>query len=407
MTGHFPMLKTHHRTFLFALVSLSWVSACSLTTSLDGLNESTSSNSAFGGTGGQGATNGSAGIAGNTTAGTGGQGGVGGASTSGNAGVSGTSSVGGNSGAGNNGSSGTGGTNGQSGSAGVGGSNPCDGVDFQTSADHCGQCNHSCLGGECVSGSCQPFVLVQGLGKPRGISISNDGTLYIADKGKGRIFTMPSSGGMLDFVALDTPPNDVFDVAEDSNIVYWSEYDPNEVRKAARSGGASSHAVWGLEHAAFLMVLGTTIYLTDFRIDAPNLGSITVGTPSTPNGATIYESQGLLAGIGFNPQGKLIWSRGDPGELVEGTTSGGSTSQIINGLSNVAGIAVDTQYVYWISQPNQVWRVPQSGVNPEKIYESSMPIGYAGLDGVCDIAVDDKAIYWSENLRQRIMKLAK
>ena len=35
----------------------------------------------------------------------------------------------------------------------------CENVDTMTSAQHCGRCDHDCLGGACAAGECQPVVL--------------------------------------------------------------------------------------------------------------------------------------------------------------------------------------------------------------------------------------------------------
>src|SRR5215471_1470026 len=35
--------------------------------------------------------------------------------------------------------------------------------DTQTSADNCGRCGHSCLGGTCDKGQCQPVTLATGI----------------------------------------------------------------------------------------------------------------------------------------------------------------------------------------------------------------------------------------------------
>ncbi|CAN5375634.1 hypothetical protein BH09MYX1_BH09MYX1_03800 [soil metagenome] len=35
-------------------------------------------------------------------------------------------------------------------------------IDFQTNPDHCGACNHGCVGGACTGGICQPSTLVTG-----------------------------------------------------------------------------------------------------------------------------------------------------------------------------------------------------------------------------------------------------
>lgn len=54
--------------------------------------------------------------------------------------------------------------------------------DTASDAHHCGRCDHDCLGGACVAGKCQTFVLASGLDQPLGIGLSQ-GKLYVGVQG--------------------------------------------------------------------------------------------------------------------------------------------------------------------------------------------------------------------------------
>ena len=138
--------------------------------------------SAQGGGGGAGVGGGGAGVGGRVGVGGGGGAGVGG---------------GGGNGTGGAGGVGTGGRGGNAGSAGVGGAGGCT-ADIATSPTNCGACGHSCGGGMCSLGVCQPFVL-PGI---TASSISVDTTsLYFTSSTK--VLACPKTGCVLQPTQLD------------------------------------------------------------------------------------------------------------------------------------------------------------------------------------------------------------
>lgn len=56
-------------------------------------------------------------------------------------------------------------------------------VETKGSKDHCGACGHSCEGGECLTGVCQPVVIASGLTNTHAIDVSPTyGVFVAADK---------------------------------------------------------------------------------------------------------------------------------------------------------------------------------------------------------------------------------
>jgi hypothetical protein len=118
------------------------------------------SSAGTGGTLGAGGTKAQGGASGGSAGGNGGMGG-GNAATGGNGGMGGTSGIGGQGAAGTAGhgpgGAGPGGTLGSGGTSGAGGTTTC--TNTTADAANCGTCGHSCLGGQCAAGICQPFLL--------------------------------------------------------------------------------------------------------------------------------------------------------------------------------------------------------------------------------------------------------
>jgi hypothetical protein len=117
------------------------------------------SSAGTGGTLGAGGTKAQGGASGGSAGGNGGMGGN--AATGGNGGMGGTSGIGGQGAAGvaghGPGGAGPGGMSGSSGTSGAGGTTTC--TNTTTDAANCGTCGHSCLGGTCSGGICQPLLL--------------------------------------------------------------------------------------------------------------------------------------------------------------------------------------------------------------------------------------------------------
>src|SRR5215472_1277771 len=60
---------------------------------------------------------------------------------------------------------------------------PCPpGTDFNTDALNCGRCGHSCLGGACTAGACQPLVVSSNEANPY-IMAADDTGVYWANQG--------------------------------------------------------------------------------------------------------------------------------------------------------------------------------------------------------------------------------
>ncbi|HET9953504.1 MAG TPA: hypothetical protein VFQ61_03315 [Polyangiaceae bacterium] len=85
----------------------------------------------------------------------------------------------------------------------TGGTGACD--DLATDSENCGRCGHSCGGGDCRAGVCQPMVVVGNLGTVNGLAIDRDevfftqgptGTLT-AGSDTASVLACPSNGCVL------------------------------------------------------------------------------------------------------------------------------------------------------------------------------------------------------------------
>jgi hypothetical protein len=96
---------------------------------------------------------------------------------------------------------------------------PC--IDKKTQPEHCGQCGHSCLGGTCAAGVCQPVVLASNEENPFEIAVDDSHvywTNYVAGP-KGAVRRIPKTGGAPTDFAID---NGARGLAIANGVVFWT-----------------------------------------------------------------------------------------------------------------------------------------------------------------------------------------
>ncbi len=126
-----------------------------------------------------------------------------------------------------------------------GGPGPIDAGCVDASADdphNCGACGRDCLGGRCVSGACQPFVLVADASSPGYIALDRDHVYWATWSADGGVHRAPRDGGPPSAVA--SPQPGTFALAVDDASVYFSTTEG--LKRTAKQGGGTEddcHAV--------------------------------------------------------------------------------------------------------------------------------------------------------------------
>lgn len=104
---------------------------------------------------------------------------------------------------------------------------PCD-ASVATDPENCGRCNHTCLGGACVAGECQTFVIAQG-DVLRGLAFSEKRVFFSERNAAGSIRSCElgktCDGGRGDPVL----PNHAGPLATDGTKLYWMDQVDDQV----------------------------------------------------------------------------------------------------------------------------------------------------------------------------------
>jgi hypothetical protein len=319
-------------------------------------------------------------------------------------------------------------------SAEAGAGTSCD-ADLDSAGEQCGACGHSCLGGACVGGQCQPVVLVSGQVYPYGIAIDDARVYWVAkgwDGGGAGVFAASKDGG--DLRQLADADNPAF-LSSDELALYWANegdgsangsigrvnkdgtilgpltfarlwprgitVDPNFIyfTNESDAGGVLrlNKAGGNLEVVAALPHDGGygagDIVLDDASAHAywVTEGNGVVGAVPLPPGtgpATVVASnQATPDGLATDGT-KLFWTN-IGGTAVEEmpTADAAALTTVIDGLSQPNGIALDPDFIYVTTfQSGRLYRIPRDGGSASYV---------SAGDGPIRIAVDEVSVYWT------------
>lgn len=229
-------------------------------------------------------------------------------------------------------------------------------VNEQTDPLNCGACGHSCQGGTCLLGVCQPFAIASGVdisnedlavtgdtvfwASLHGImdvsvnggashtfynggtnsypgSVQADGlNVYWVDGGFGTVVQSPivSGGSTLITLAHGYNPYNGGGLAIDSTYAYWTDVNLNEVFRST------------------LGTAGIPTVLSTNSSPSPTIATTCPALPGTCDAADVYWTNGNLMNLALN--------NGSPA---------GVPTPLVTGPETIEGIVTDSQNVYWFS----------------------------------------------------------
>jgi hypothetical protein len=148
-----------------------------------------------------------------------------------------------------------------------------------TGADpaNCGRCGHSCLGGACANGACQPLVLGTSVGEPV-VDLAVDATHVLwatstsPESGPGHLWACPKSGCKGAAQSLAAPGEPVASLGGDGLTAFGSlSYGWKRVFQISAAGNLDT--VPGIDHAVarHIQVVGGTLFY-QAKFDAAHPG---------------------------------------------------------------------------------------------------------------------------------------
>ncbi len=253
-------------------------------------------------------------------------------------------------------------------------------LDLSTDARNCGQCGHSCLGGTCAAGVCQPFTVVSGV--PDVSAIAVDATfLYYAQHTAANISKVPLAGGapVLVYDTTKAPHDLVLHV----DRVYWADQleiglyvfgAPSGVTKAYTGGvhaiAWTADGLYGVTNAGIedvsLDLAGTVQSLTNTGASPAIVTDATHAYWSAgkeirrvPLGGAQGAIEAVVTGLSADPTSMAIdgtrvyWTTGAAVETaVIAAGTGWPIVKLVSGETTTAALELDATRLYWVDIAN-------------------------------------------------------
>jgi hypothetical protein len=326
----------------------------------------------------------------------------------------------------------------------------CGDADTTANSLHCGRCGHSCLGGGCEGGVCQPVPIATGQGNVGGLVI--DAThVYWTSISSNVVARVPKTGGTVQVLAQSPHVGIARSLAVSKDHVYWGNDDftntvvnrcpltgcganpPEKIADADRPIGIAvntTHVYWCdrntnlIQRRAFtggaVEIVGQSVGAGPQAIAVDNQQAFWVGDFSGE--AQSHYSDGGTYDIGQNGQsGRVItvdavnayWGveidPGQRGRILRAPRNGsGGTQQIGIAGGEPGGMFLDGTTLFWTAKSPDggargggVYSCPTTGCTPGT--EPKVVVGREDMPR--GIAVDGTAIYWGN--QNSVMKLAK
>lgn len=252
---------------------------------------------------------------------------------------------------------------------------PSDATGCETALDkdalHCGACGHSCLGGNCIKGKCQPFLLASA-SNPSGVAV--DATHVY--------FTFPS-------------------VPAIQRVQRNGQCTPAAPCPQDFAGSGVSDPLLKIRGPSAIVSDGSNVWWTNQANG--NIGKRAVGLPLGPI-TNFGPAPSTLPGYLALGGGKIWWTSGfanaDPSAHVQKANLDGTQIETVASYASpaanfdgVGAVATDATHVYWASENSGVFR---AAFNAAPCVEGSTCAQFGSASGPHGIAVDGSFVYWTE-----------
>jgi hypothetical protein len=301
---------------------------------------------------------------------------------------------------------------------------------FNFNPEHCGGCGHSCLGGDCSAGQCQPISVAAGESTPTGLTVDDSFVYFIAAR-SGFIKRVDKSGAALPETIANNRTGWPRDIVKAASNLYFTEGayvyrlvpDGSKLPEVWYNGVRNSTAItWELatdSGQAGVSAAQTSIIWWD-----PTYVLSGTAAAATVQGAFVEQGGPGDPGDVAIDKSFFFWSRRGNGHnngYVRAMTRAATpTSTTVATVGHPVALAFDGNYLYWASMgvddettADTTDLKPASGA----IYRAAFVTGtqtwqapelvVQNIESPWDIVVDANWVYWTSYNEGTVNKVAK
>lgn len=302
---------------------------------------------------------------------------------------------------------------------------------FNFNPDHCGGCGHSCLGGDCSAGQCQPIAIAAGESTPTGLTVDSK-YVYFASARSGFIKRVDKSGAALPETLANNRtgwPRDIVMAAgnlffTEGPSIYRLVPDGSKLPEVWYNMVRSTDTAWELatdSGQAGVTAAATTIMWWD-----PTYVLSGSAAAATVQGAFVEQGGPGDPGDVALDKSFFFWSRHGNGHnngYVRARTRSSSPTDttIAPMIGHPVALAFDGSYLYWASTgvDDESTADDTTDVKPKSgsIYRAAYVTGTAtwqapqlvvkDIQSPWDIVVDENWVYWTSYDEGTVNKVLK
>jgi hypothetical protein len=268
-----------------------------------------------------------------------------------------------------------------------------DATDVMTDPLNCGTIGHSCLGGACNAGVCEPMTVVAGLGGDVYRMVVDASNVYWTEYMQNTVLSCPLTGCGTSPTTLATDQLDCRGIAVDATTLYWTNYNGGSIEDVMSCaiggcGGAPTPVATDQLGPLDVALNATTVFWTDYN--ASSVLGCALGDCASP---TTFASNELSAtGIAADAD-DVYWSDntgvGTIWSCSIADACGGGPTQLATDMVHPFRLALDATNVYW-QDDTRVMEAAKDGSSVTTLIDDASGIGA----GDSDIVIDDTYVYW-------------
>ncbi len=300
---------------------------------------------------------------------------------------------------------------------------------FNFNPDHCGGCGHSCLGGDCSAGQCQPIAIAVSESTPTGLTVDGN-YVYFASARSGFIKRVEKSGAAIPETLANNRtgwPRDIVMAAgnlffTEGPYVYRLVPDGSKLPEVWYNMVWSSGTAWEL--ATDSGQAGVTAAATSVMWWDPDYVMYGAAAAATVQGSKVEQGGPGDPGDVVLDKSFFFWSRRGNGHnngyVRASTRSSSPTAATIATIGHPVALAFDGSYLYWASAGiDDEATDDTTDVKPKSgsIYRSAYVTGTAtwqapqllvkDIQSPWDIVVDENWVYWTSYDEGTVNKVLK